>query len=186
MFIADKISINLCSLWCLNPVTNTEFQYDQWIEVNQVKRLYCIILFLLKMNQHPNEKDFCISIMVHKNDIDELGHVNNVVYVRWVQEVAAAHWDSLASDEIKQKYAWVVLRHEIDYLSAAFEDDSLLATTWVGESNGPRSERFVQIINQKSGKLIAKAKTIWCMLDGATMRPKRVDEEVVRLLSGQV
>jgi len=138
------------------------------------------------MIPHPNKKYFSLSITVYKNDIDELGHVNNVVYVRWVQEVAAAHWDTLASDEIKKKYVWVVLRHEIDYLSSAFEDDSLLATTWVGESNGPRSERFVQIINQKSGKLIAKAKTIWCLLDGATMRPKRVDEEVVNLLSGQV
>lgn len=137
----------------------------------------------IKMNSHPNVNDFSLAITVHKNDIDELGHVNNVVYVRWVQEVAAAHWDSLASSEIKQKYVWVVLRHEIDYLNAAFENDPIAATTWVGESNGPRSERFVHIANTKTGKLIAKAKTTWCMLDGATMRPKRVDEEVVRLLS---
>ena len=133
---------------------------------------------------HPNENDFSISINVHKNDIDELGHVNNVVYVRWVQEVAAAHWDSLATTDIKQKCFWVVVRHEVDYLSAAFEGDSLIATTWVGESNGARSERFVQITNAKSEKLIAKAKTIWCMLDGITMRPKRVDEAVVKLLKG--
>ncbi len=131
---------------------------------------------------HPNGKDFCISITVHKNDIDELGHVNNVVYVRWVQEAAAAHWDSLASSEIKQKYVWVVLRHEIDYLSAAFENDPITASTWVGDSNGARSERFVHITNTNTGKLIAKAKTTWCMLDGATMRPKRVDEEVIYLL----
>ncbi len=137
------------------------------------------------MNPHPNEKDFCISINVTKNDIDELGHVNNVVYVRWVQEVAAAHWDSLASSEIKQKYVWVVLRHEIDYLSAALEGDVLIAVTWVGESNGARSERFVQITHSTTGKLIAKAKTTWCMLDGDTMKPKRVDEEVVRILRGQ-
>lgn len=135
------------------------------------------------MNTHPNEKDFCITIAVQKNGIDELGHVNNVVYVRWVQEVAAAHWSSLASSEIKQKYVWVVLRHEIDYLSAAFENDNIAATTWVGESNGARSERYVHITNANTGKLIAKAKTIWCMLDGASMRPKRVDEEVIRLLS---
>lgn len=135
---------------------------------------------------HSNEKDFSLSITVHKNDIDELGHVNNLVYVRWVQEVAAAHWNSLASSEIKQKYMWVVLRHEIDYLSAALENDSITITTWVGESHGARSERFVQIINAKTGRLIAKAKTIWCMLDGVTRRPKRVDEEVVRLLKGPV
>jgi acyl-CoA thioester hydrolase len=137
------------------------------------------------ITNHPNEKDFSITMTVQKNDIDELGHVNNVVYVRWVQEVAAAHWDSLASYEIKQKYVWVVLRHEIDYLSAAFENDAITIATWVGESAGARSERFVQITEPKNGKLIAKAKTIWCMLDGATMRPKRVDEQVVKLLRGQ-
>jgi len=136
------------------------------------------------ITNHPNEKDFSITMTVHKNDIDELGHVNNVVYVRWVQEVAAAHWNSLASSEIKQKYVWVVLRHEIDYLSSAFEHDTITIATWVGESNGARSERFVQISNTNTGKLIAKAKTTWCMLDAATMRPKRVDEEVVRLLRG--
>ena len=135
---------------------------------------------------HSNEKEFSLSITVHKNDIDELGHVNNVVYVRWVQEVAAAHWDSLASSEIKQKYVWVVLRHEIDYLSAALENDIITATTWVGESKGARSERFVQITHGKTGKLIAQAKTIWCMLNSVTMRPKRVDEEVIRLLKCQV
>lgn len=134
---------------------------------------------------HPNEKDFSITITVHKNDIDELGHVNNVIYVRWVQEVAAAHWDSLASPDIKQKYVWVVLRHEIDYLSAAFENDHIIATTWVGESNGARSERFVHLTDIKTGKIIAKAKTTWCMLNGVTMRPKRVDEEVVKLLRGK-
>jgi len=137
------------------------------------------------MISHPNEKDFSITFTVDKNDIDELGHVNNVVYVRWVQEVAAAHWDSLASSEIKQKYVWVVLRHEIDYLSAAFENDNITATTWVGESIGARSERFVQIIHSNTGKLIAKAKTTWCMLDGDTMKPKRVDEVIVGLLTGQ-
>lgn len=135
------------------------------------------------MTTHPNEKDFSVAITVHKNDIDEIGHVNNVVYVRWVQEVAAAHWDSLASLEIKQKYLWVVLRHEIDYVSAAFEGDALLATTWVGETNGARSERFVHIANSKTGKIIAKTKTIWCLIDGFTMRPKRVDQEILRLLS---
>jgi acyl-CoA thioester hydrolase len=132
---------------------------------------------------HINEKDFSIVITVQKNDIDELGHVNNVVYVRWVQEVASAHWDLLASSEIKQKYVWVVMRHEIDYLSAAFQGDTLTATTWVGEANGARSERFVEIKNENSGKLIAKAKTTWCLLDSITMRPKRVDQDIVRLLN---
>ncbi len=134
------------------------------------------------MSHHPSDKDFSISITVQPSDIDDMAHVNNVVYVRWVQDVAAAHWSFLASDAAKQKYLWVVLRHEIDYLSPAFMDDAVLATTWVGESNGPRSERFVYITNKKTGKVLVKAKTIWCLLDGTTLRPRRVDEEVIGLL----
>ena len=134
------------------------------------------------MSNHPGEKDFSISIIVQLTDIDDMAHVNNVVYVRWVQEVAAAHWNMLTTVEIKQKYLWVVLRHEIDYISPAFMDDIEVATTWVGESTGPRSERFVHLINKTTGKLLAKAKTTWCLLDGTTMRPKRVDEEVISLL----
>ena len=132
----------------------------------------------------PNQSDFSITISVKKNDIDELGHVNNVVYVRWVQEVAAAHWDSLANADVKLKYLWVVLRHEIDYLSAAFEGDQLIATTWVGESSGVKSERFVHITHEKTGKSIAKARTTWCLLDSLTMKPKRVDDLVLNILKG--
>ncbi|HPW63949.1 MAG TPA: thioesterase, partial [Cyclobacteriaceae bacterium] len=63
------------------------------------------------MSNHPGEKDFSINIIVQPTDIDDMAHVNNVVYVRWVQEVAAAHWNTLTTVEIKQKYLWVVLRH---------------------------------------------------------------------------
>lgn len=134
------------------------------------------------MNQHPNKEDFSLPIVVSKKHIDELGHVNNVVYVQWIQDIAAAHWNTLASADTRKKYLWVVLRHEIDYLSAAFEGNTLTATTWVGESNGARSERFVQITNVQNGKLIAKAKTLWCLLDGVSMKPKRIDEEVIKIL----
>lgn len=131
-----------------------------------------------------NEKKFSIAIKVQNGDIDELGHVNNVVYMQWVQDVAAAHWNSLASVEIRQRYSWVVIRHEIDYIGSGFEGDHLKATTWVGESRGARSERHVEITNQANGKLLVKAKTTWCLLDDITMKPKRVDEEMIAMLNG--
>ena len=56
---------------------------------------------------------FMHTIKVASGDIDDMNHVNNVVYLRWVQDAAAAHWDAIASEELKNKYAWVVLRHEI-------------------------------------------------------------------------
>lgn len=136
------------------------------------------------MIQPPNHSTFSLPIVVSKNNIDELGHVNNVVYVQWIQDIAAAHWDTLASTDTKKKYLWVVLRHEIDYLNAAFEGDTLTATTWVGESEGVRSERFVEITHEKTQKLVAKAKTVWCLLDGVSMKPKRIDDEVIKILMG--
>ncbi len=134
------------------------------------------------MESHPNSKDFSLTVSVQSADIDEMSHVNNVVYVRWIQEVAAAHWTSITSADVKQRYFWVVLRHEIDYLSAAVQGDTLLVTTWVGETSGARSERFVQIKNKDTSKVLINSKTTWCMLDGRTLKPKRVDEGVIRLL----
>jgi acyl-CoA thioester hydrolase len=124
------------------------------------------------------------SLIVSNDDIDELGHVNNVVYVRYVQEAANAHWNAIVTEEIKKQSAWVVMRHEIDYLRPAFAGDQLMATTWVGETNGARSIRFVELTHKPSGQLIAKAKTIWCQLDAITFRPKRVEEHVINLLKG--
>lgn len=121
-------------------------------------------------------------ICVTPSDIDELGHVNNVVYVRYVQEAATAHWNAVTNEALRSQCVWVVLRHEIDYISPAFEGDELLATTWVGDTNGARSERFVELVNKANGKLIAKAKTTWCQLDAKTFRPKRVEDRIIGLL----
>ena len=121
-------------------------------------------------------------IKVENADIDELGHVNNVVYVRWVQEVAAAHWATVASEELRRRYKWVVLRHEIDYKAPAFLTDGLTGKTWVGDHHGARFERFVQIIRDKDAKVIVEAKTVWCMIDSESLRPQRIGPEVLELL----
>ena len=122
------------------------------------------------------------TILVKPEDIDELGHVNNVVYVRYVQEVAAAHWDSAASLDLKDRYAWVVLRHEIDYKSPVFLNEEITGTTWVGDHTGARFERFVKLTRNSDQKVVAEAKTIWCMLDAKSMRPVRIGEDVLEIL----
>lgn len=127
-------------------------------------------------------KPFEIAITVKPDDIDDLGHVNNVVYIRWVQEVATAHWNSVANEELKAAYSWVVLRHEIDYRNPAFLTDHVLGTTWVGEHHGARFERFVKLQSITSGKILAEAKTVWCMLDSSTMRPLRIPTPVLEIL----
>lgn len=113
-------------------------------------------------------------------DIDDMGHVNNVVYVRWVQEVAAAHWNHVASPSLKSKYAWVVLRHEIDYKNPAFLGDEITGLTWVGDYSGARFDRFVKLLAAK--KVLAEAKTTWCLLDAKSLRPIRIPEEIISLL----
>ena len=120
-------------------------------------------------------------IAVSQSDIDELGHVNNIVYVRWVQEAAAAHWSHLADEETRRENAWVVVRHEVDYLAPALITDEVIAKTWVGESGGAKSVRYVDICS-KTGKIFAKAKTTWCLLSAQNMRPKRIDEKMLAVL----
>ena len=122
--------------------------------------------------------EFHHNIKVTSNDIDELGHVNNVVYVRWVQDVASAHWDSVATSSMKSDYLWVVLRHEIDYKNPCFLGDTINGTTWVGEHYGARFERFVKL-QLNSGKIAAEAKTTWCLLDRASMKPIRIPDAVL-------
>ena len=117
---------------------------------------------------------------VLRADIDEMGHVNNVIYVRWVQEVAAAHWNHEASFLLKEKYAWVVLRHEIDYKNPAFLQDRITGITRVGEYNGARFDRYVKITT--AAKILAEAKTTWCLLDAKKLRPTRIPEEIIAIL----
>lgn len=125
-----------------------------------------------------SEQAFELPITVQEQDIDRLGHVNNVVYVRWVQEAATAHWHVLASEEERRHLAWVVLRHEIDYKRPALMDDELIARTWVGEAKGLAFERFTEIVRADDRKLLARARTLWCPVDARTMRPAEPGEEV--------
>ena len=124
---------------------------------------------------------FTYPISIYPGDIDQLGHVNNVTYLKWVQEAAIAHWDFLATEQMKKENIWVVIRHEIDYLRPGFLNSRLIATTWVGKSEGAKSERYVNITDLDSSKELAKVKTTWTLLDAITKRPKRVTEDLIEL-----
>ena len=111
--------------------------------------------------------------------IDELGHVNNAVWVQWIQHIAVAHWYSVADPAHDAAYFWVVTRHEIDYLRAAFEGDRVIGKTWVGDApKGARFDRHVEFTG-KDGKLCVRAKTSWAIIDRAAGRPIRVPPEVI-------
>jgi|SRR5437762_9473955 len=117
-------------------------------------------------------------ISVLPTDIDEQNHVNNAVYLRWVQEIAVAHWRVIASAEAQKRVSWVVLRHEIDYKTSAGLGDEVEVITWVGKASRLTFERFTEFRRKADGQLLSKARTLWCPVDPATGRPVRVPTEV--------
>jgi acyl-CoA thioester hydrolase len=122
---------------------------------------------------------YTISKKVESKDIDRLNHVNNVIYLEWVNEISKLHWEELTKEHVQDDY-WVVRQHVIDYFKAALINDELTISTWVGISKGPLSERFVEI--KLGDTLLVKAKSIWCLIDAESYKPKRITEEIIRLL----
>ena len=120
---------------------------------------------------------FSHSFCVLAEDIDEQGHVNNVAYLRWIQDVAVAHWFHATTNEQQARFAWVVVRHEIDYKKQAFENEDITATTWVGEWSKVTCERFTEI--SRGNDLLVRGRTVWCMLDRITKRPARIEPALI-------
>src|SRR3989339_2204208 len=121
---------------------------------------------------------FELMISVRPEDIDRLGHVNNTVYVRWVQDAAVAHWRAAAPQEAQETLVWVVARHEIDYRHPALLGEEILARTWVGPATRLAFERNTEILRASDDRVLAKARTIWVPLDVGTGRPCEVSAEV--------
>jgi len=129
--------------------------------------------------------DFEMTFTAGEEHIDELGHVNNAVWVQWIQQVAVAHWESVADAAHKDAYYWVVVRHEIDYLRAALPGDRITARTWVGEApKGARFDRHMEF-SAADGKAYVRARTDWAIIDKALGRPIRVPAEVVAPFMGE-
>jgi len=110
--------------------------------------------------------------------IDELGHVNNAVWVQWIQDLATAHWQAVADPAHVDAYIWVVIRHEIDYKGNIAEGESVTGRTWIpGTPKGARFARSVEFVGD-DGKVKVQALTMWAMIDKATQRPARVTPEI--------
>ncbi|MGI8640034.1 MAG: acyl-CoA thioesterase [Pyrinomonadaceae bacterium] len=122
---------------------------------------------------------FSHSFRVSAEDIDEQSHVNNVAYVKWIQDVAVAHWFSATTEETREKLTWIVTRHEIDYKRQAFENEDVTVTTWVGEPTRVSWERFTEITRGEN--LLVKARSVWCLIDRETAKPTRITSELKEL-----
>jgi acyl-CoA thioester hydrolase len=129
--------------------------------------------------EHP----YVLSLRVVADDFDQLGHVNNVAFLRYVQDAAVAHWQAAAPSELQRQFLWVVRRHEIEYLKPGLPGDELAARTWVGEPAGARWDRFTEIVRAADGQVLVQARTEWVLLDAETGRPRRVTAEMVGMIS---
>jgi len=119
-----------------------------------------------------------MAVAVEPGDIDVLGHVNNVTYLRWVQDAAVAHWTAFAPAADQTNLVWVVLRHEIDYKHPARLGDQIVARTWVGHATRVRFERHTELLRASDRAVLAKALTLWCPIDPSTGKPASVSAEV--------
>ncbi len=117
-------------------------------------------------------------LVVRKEHLDRQEHVNNVQYVQWVQDVAEEHWEARASKQQRSSVNWVVVRHEIKYKKEAFLGDKITLQTYVGDVTHVTSVRHVIIKNTDTGKVLAEAKTTWCLLDAETKKPVKISHEL--------
>ena len=124
-------------------------------------------------------KEFTLQLTATPDSIDELGHVNNAVWVDWIQQIATAHWSAVAAPEHQAQYVWVVTRHEIDYRGNVGPGDTVMARTWIPDP--PQGARFVRCVEFRDaeGKVLVGARSVWAMIDKASGRPLRVTDEIV-------
>ncbi len=118
---------------------------------------------------------------VQSADIDALGHVNNVVYVAWINDVAIAHWNSLTTTAMREAMIWVALRHEVDYKAEALLGDTVIVRTWTGAARGLRYARHTRILRARDQALLAEGLTHWCPMNALTRKPARPPSEIAAL-----
>lgn len=115
--------------------------------------------------------------------IDANGHVNNVVYLDWAQQLAIAHWNSRAPADERTRWAWIAIRHEVDYRRALVLEETASGYTWVSDTaEGPRFERFVRI-DGPDGQMCAQVRTVWVLIEQAARRPRRVPDWMVGMFT---
>jgi len=122
-----------------------------------------------------------MSFDVAADDIDPLGHVNNISYLRWIQDIAVAHSSAVGLDFAtygRMGGIFVVRRHEIDYLRPVLRGDSVEACTWVGSVMAAKCVRHTELRRRGADDVVAKAHTVWGFVDVKTGRPTRIPGEV--------
>ena len=123
------------------------------------------------------------ALAILPDDIDFMGHVNNAVYLKWVQEAVIDYWRRVAPAEAVAQHLWVAIKHEITYRRPAFLNDAVVASVVAEGVQGARA--FFSTMITRGEDILAEVKSSWCCLDAATLRPARLARDVVRLFLPQ-
>ena len=133
------------------------------------------------MTAYPYESSglamFRHAIAIAPADIDHMGHVNNSVYLKWVQEAVIAYWRRVAPAEAVAGHLWVALKHEITYRRPTFLGDDVIATVLLEKVQGARA--YFETVIRRGEDVLAEVKSSWCCLDVSTMRPARLAKDIV-------
>ena len=121
---------------------------------------------------------YLVPLDIEPSDIDFMGHVNNASYLKWVQEAVLSHWHRIAPPAVASAHLWVALKHEITYRKPAFLDDQLIATVRLECVRG--ASAFYDTVIRRGDEILAEVKSRWCCLDAETLRPKRVEADVIQ------
>ncbi|MEM6517198.1 MAG: thioesterase family protein [Bacteroidota bacterium] len=122
-------------------------------------------------------------IIVKESDIDDRNHVNNLIYVQWVLEIAQEHWETKTKVDLRNDYYWILLSHTINYKAEALLGDNLQLRTFVTKSEGLKSIRQVEIYNNKTERLLTTSETTWCLMSSKNNKPTRIIPEIQKLFS---
>ena len=127
---------------------------------------------------------FQFDIEVTLEDVDRNGHVNNVVYIQWMQDAAIAHARVSGCTKASQSVGatWVVRTHHIEYLIPAFAGDKITVLTWPANFQRVRSLRKYKFVRASDEAVIARAETDWVFINAKTGRPQSIPEEVRKTL----
>lgn len=128
-------------------------------------------------------KSYQKTITVSRGDLDDLNHVNNVRFVQWIQDISKEHWQKVATPEIQKEVVWVVMNHHIAYKNAAKLNDVVRIRSYIDKTKGATSVRIVEMYNDKTNQLLLRSNTEWCLLNGNTLKPIRISEDIIQLFS---
>ncbi len=130
----------------------------------------------------PISPTYTKNIIIPASAIDENGHVNNVVYVQWMQDLALEHYASIGGIAAQgPDSTWVIRKHSVEYFLPAFEGEEIEARTWVEDLRKVRSLRMYEFVRKSDGKVLVKGETDWVFMDTKTGRPKAIPVEVEKI-----